>query len=140
MKIGENGKLSNFGIISAVIIGLVIGYFISRDTIADMITPSFVIVDSEGNSDAGIYKIWVTSEKQDEKSVEKIGKRILRELNKRTSNVNTAVIFFYKSESDYKENGIYNLACINFERDKSDLMSTKKGKYKQMYYCVEYAK
>ena len=138
MKIGdENGKLTKFGIISAVFLGLMIGYFACRDTIADITTPKFNVIESEANSQAGIYRVWVVPTSNSKKEdVQKIGKKIVRIID--DSYTNTVIIFFYKNQSDYEKNREFNLARMNFEKYEEDLLSKRLGKYKGLYYSLDY--
>ncbi|EHL20292.1 hypothetical protein HMPREF9628_00137 [Peptoanaerobacter stomatis] len=117
-------------IISAIIIGILLGLYFSADSINSIMLPEYKLKDIEANEEAKLYKFWIIIDKDiNEKDVERLGKQAIISLKEKNYEINTVIVFIYK------DNKLY--ARVNFEKDEKDLISGKNRKYKDLYYTVD---
>lgn len=115
--------------ISAIIIGIIIGLFLNQNLINEMLLPEFTIEDSELNTDAKLYKFYITIEKDiSEKDIERLGKHTVTQIKKQGADIETVALWIFKNKELY--------ATINFEVDEKFLIDEKDGEYKGLYYSI----
>lgn len=72
-------------IISAIIIGILLGLYFSADSINSIMLPEYKLKDIEANEEAKLYKFWIIIDKDiNEKDVERLGKQAIISLKEKT--------------------------------------------------------
>lgn len=117
-------------VISALVIGIIIGLYLNQDSINSILLPDYKLDDITANDKAKKYRFEVTINKDiSKKDIERIGKQAIIALKQEKHEANTIMVFIFKDDKLY--------ASVNFEKEEENLIAEKSGKYKDLYYTID---
>ena len=117
-------------VISALVIGIIIGLYLNQDSINSILLPDYKLDDITANDKAKKYRFEVTINKDiSKKDIERIGKQAIIALKQEKHEANTIMVFIFKDDKLY--------ARVNFEKEEENLIAEKSGKYKDLYYTID---
>ena len=117
-------------VISALVIGIIIGLYLNQDSINSILLPEYKLDDITANDKAKKYRFEITINKDiSKKDVERIGKQAIIALKQEKHETNTVMVFIFKDDKLY--------ARVNFEKEEENLIAEKSGKYKDLYYTID---
>lgn len=117
-------------VISALVIGIIIGLYLNQDSINSILLPDYKLDDITANDKAKLYRFEITINKDiSKKDVERIGKQAIIALKQEKHEANTVMVFIFKDDKLY--------ARVNFEKEEENLIAEKSGKYKDLYYTID---